>query len=766
MSQKIPSVSELIGKASTPCLVIREGDRDAILQKVKGVEWAASAFGQLKAEAEAWMWKEVLIPDRGGQWLHWYACEVDGSRLVTESPTVHRCPMCGRVNSGEPWDSVPLTEVHHRLSRAVLTLGVYYALSGDLDAAKKAAEILISYAGVYPHYPLRDRYLKTNSVRAAKVTSGTLGESVWLIPICSGYDLIRDSGLFSPADHQGIREQLFRPAAKLILKHNLGTHNIQCWHNAAIGMAGLLLRDQELVAFATGKAAGIQYQIAEGVMGDGFWFEGSWGYHFHAMQPILAWAEALRNCGLDLYNGLFRMMFEAPFSALRPDDRLPEFHDNNGLSLVGTAPHYEIAFARYGDVRFAWPLVRSERLHLNALLFGIGELPKEIPEMVQSTHLNHSGFIHLRKGKGISKTYLALDYGPHGGGHGHPDKLAFILYGRGKVLAPDPGSIAYGIPLHQKWYKQTVSHNTLVVDGKSQAECTGHLDLLVNGVDFDLVSVSANGAYKGVKMFRTLLFMEDLVLIIDRLTGKRRHDFDWVYHNRGELRTDFRRQKRKNSLGDGGGYEMIEDLRRGQPSGPWRAIWRMGEMGVRLTMLGSRQSTEVFTGDGMDNTRAGGGVVGKARTPMVIVRRRSRHRTTFRSVLQMFSKRLVPEKLAAVEVDPPSRARGVMLRRGKRRLILIANYRSGRISWENLIFVGLALFADTTSNGIDRLVLAQGSQLIWENRSWRIDPVGSVQFDRKEKHMQLTNLGTKNIKVEVEGRTADLASGQRWIIPF
>ncbi len=32
--------------------------------------------------------------------------------------------------------------------------------------------------------------------------------------------------------------------------------------------------------------------------------------------------------------------------------------------------------------------------------------------------------------------------------------------------------------------------------------------------------------------------------------------------------------------------------------------------------------------------------------------------------------------------------------------------------------------------------------------------------------MRLTNLGTAEVEVEVEGRTAALAPGQRWVVPF
>ena len=66
----------------------------------------------------------------------------------------------------------------------------------------------------------------------------------------------------------------------------------------------------------------------------------------------------------------------------------------------------------------------------------------------------------------MQATWLCLKYGPHGGGHGHPDKNNFVLYARGKVLFPDPGTRPYGSPLHNGWDKITLAHNTLVVDGE------------------------------------------------------------------------------------------------------------------------------------------------------------------------------------------------------------------------------------------------------------------------------------------------------------
>lgn len=758
-------ISDLIGAAAGPCLVLREDEIAAINTKIETQEWAQGAFDVLTGQVQNWLGRKIEIPERGGQWPHWYACEDCGVRLETASPTEHKCPKCDRVYSGEPWDSVPLTAVHQELSQALLSLGVYYALTGDLDAARKAAQILLGYAEQYPHYPIRDHNLKTDTPWATKVSWGTLGESVWLIPVCAGYDLIRDAGVLTPADHQAIREQLLRPAARLILKHNIGIHNIQCWHNAAIGSAGLMLRDRDLVSFAVDGDVGILAQIKQGVLGDGFWHEGSWGYHFYGMRPLLAWTEALRNCALDLYDAHLGRMFEAPLKAMLPDGSLPAFHDSGGPHIKTTAPLYEIGFARYQDPAFAWPLLGASRDSLNALLYGADTLPENVPETKKSTHLNRAGFVYLRQGKNDDPSYLALDYGPHGGGHGHPDKLGFILYGAGQILAPDPGSVAYGIPIYQKWYKQTISHNTLLVDQKSQKPCTGQLDVLVNGRDFDVARLSAEEAYDGVRLSRTALFIDNTVLVLDRMTGDQHHVYDWVLHCRGQLRTDFKRNRSKTPLGEADGYDVVEDVREGNPDGAWRATWREEEGGVRLTMLGSRNPTEVLSGLGYDNSGDGLGTPDASKTPLIVARRRVRRRTTFGAVMQIFKTRPVAETLAVADVSPSSRARGLILTRGKKQWALISTYMPGVVTWEDIAFEGRVLFAQLVGRKTPRVVLCDGTKLTWGDQTWLLSNPASIEIERLERGVRVTNVGDTIADVEVDGRMVALSPGKRWMVP-
>jgi hypothetical protein len=68
-----------------------------------------------------------------------------------------------------------------------------------------------------------------------------------------------------------------------------------------------------------------------------------------------------------------------------------------------------------------------------------------------------------------------LDYGPHGGSHGHLDKLALYLYGPTAPWQPAYGVPPYGHPLRKAYYARTAAHPTLTVDGHDQAETTGRL---------------------------------------------------------------------------------------------------------------------------------------------------------------------------------------------------------------------------------------------------------------------------------------------------
>ena len=113
-------------------------------------------------------------------------------------------------------------------------------------------------------------------------------------------------------------------------------------------------------------------------------------------------------------------------------------------------------------------LKKGGRNGFESLIFGSeANAGKFLPGSVDLTNM---GVSTLRQ----DDFYLIMDYGPHGGFHGHYDKGAITLY-KNSTLVKDYGSASYGLPLHEQYLKRTLSHSTVLVDGNSQLETEGTL---------------------------------------------------------------------------------------------------------------------------------------------------------------------------------------------------------------------------------------------------------------------------------------------------
>ncbi|MBT3603599.1 MAG: hypothetical protein HOE48_02385 [Candidatus Latescibacteria bacterium] len=181
-------------------------------------------------------------------------------------------------------------------------------------------------------------------------------------------------------------------------------------------------------------------------------------------------------------------------------------------------------------------------------------------------------------------TVVSLDYGPHGGGHGHPDKLGIILFGADHELAPDPGSIQYGVPLHLEWFKTTLSHNTILVDQQPQAPCTGELHTFDIRDDIRIASASANDAYPGVQFKRTIALLNNgIVLDLVDLHSEEEHTYDWVFHCKGAFSSPQSFTPCK-PLGTEHGYQHVTHPRSTQTNDTWKAQWSLNDANVTLNI--------------------------------------------------------------------------------------------------------------------------------------------------------------------------------------
>ncbi|MFC1718461.1 DUF4962 domain-containing protein [Candidatus Poribacteria bacterium] len=136
---------------------------------------------------------------------------------------------------------------------------------------------------------------------------------------------------------------------------------------------------------------------------------------------------------------------------------------------------------------------------------------------------------------------LCAEFDLGGTGHNHPAQNHFVLFGRGEVLAADPG---------YTYEKKTRNHNTVLIDGEGQygdgemwprpTPGRARITQFVTQGDITIAVGDATSAYPeslGLTLFeRTLVLAgRDLVVIYDRLVSEQARTFSWLLHHYGEL---------------------------------------------------------------------------------------------------------------------------------------------------------------------------------------------------------------------------------------
>jgi hypothetical protein len=173
----------------------------------------------------------------------------------------------------------------------------------------------------------------------------------------------------------------------------------------------------------------------------------------------------------------------------------------------------------------------SLRQGLYAFLFG-GSIPTKVtPPLATSVNFPVLGICMLRSTNGAM---MSFDYGPFLG-HGQRDKMGITLFANQKLWLADYGTPGYGASI-LPWYQSTFAHNTVVVDGKSQAPTKENkVQLWLGGADLEAASSETTNAYSGVAHSRTVVRIGDYFVVADRLRSEAQHTFDLYLHSEGEL---------------------------------------------------------------------------------------------------------------------------------------------------------------------------------------------------------------------------------------
>ncbi len=247
---------------------------------------------------------------------------------------------------------------------------------------------------------------------------------------------------------------------------------------------------------------------------------------------------------------------------------------------------------------------------LEALLYGTDELPAGRLTGQASVHLPDSGYAILRsppRGRSDATTqrYLLLKHGPHGGVHGHPDKLSISLFAHGCRLSPDLGTPGYGLELYESWYRQTASHNTVTLDGHSQPPATGRIirfdgegELHVADAAVAWADDPANGVYAGVEFRRVLLARPAYIFDLFLISCPQARRIDWLFRCAGEWAMKGRRGRSVRPglvSGDGQGYQHVVATRRRATASDLALTWQAAGARLKLWLAGM-PGTELVTG--------------------------------------------------------------------------------------------------------------------------------------------------------------------------
>lgn len=587
------------------------------------------AVERLRCEAAAFAARKLVVPEIPGGYYHDYICPHHGVELRFDphSPTEHRCPVDLERFSGEKYDAAWRWFANHHLAEGALRLAVLWRAEGDASHRETVRGILLGYAERYAFYGTCAR----TGINPGVATYTTLDESVWIIPLAWAFSLLTESLAADESDR--ILNRLLVPAAEHLVRRRYGAiHNFTCWHNAAIATVGRLAGRDDLLAFALNGDLGQRAQLQQGMLGDGLWFEGSMSYHFYSVWAILMSAIAFRHDpATELASDpAVRRSLLAPLACAYPDGTLPATNDCwYFTSVLGPCCHgvppapdfFEIAYGLLEEPAFAATLQRAYRTarrdSVYALLLGVEQLPDVAVPARASVCLPESGLAILRPNPEVD---LMLKFGPHGGHHGHPDKLSLTGWAYGWRFSPDLGTPGYGVASLETWYRQTLSHNTVVIDGVSQPPAQGRL------VRFGRDAVSAEVGWEGVTLRRSLTAKAEYFIDVFAVACAASRQVDWVYHNAGLLQCDAPAEA-VTALSGGEAYVHLGGVRCHARSEPMTVTWSEHACGLRL-WLPSDGEEQVFTGKSPANP--------PSRVHGFVLRRRQVVRTVFVAVFHPF----------------------------------------------------------------------------------------------------------------------------------
>ncbi|QLC20782.1 alginate lyase family protein [Parasphingopyxis sp. CP4] len=570
-------------------------------------------------------------------------------------------------------------EQHKRNFRAMFLASHLYNLSDDQRYFVFVRDMLLEYADLYP--TLEDHPARSNQ-NPGRLFWQVLNDAMWLVHAIQAYEVIRDD--LDSESRDRIDNDVFRRAAHFLSVESEATfnriHNHATWATAAVGMTGYVLGDDELVRRALygtqgDGESGFLRQTELLFSPDGYYTEGPY-YQRFALLPFMVFAGAIeRNeperAIFEHRDGILRKALLATIQLTYGGYFFP-FNDAIRDKSLNTAELYQgvaIGYSVTRDPSLLGIAQFQNRTMITPAGLQVAEaieqgLAEEFPfrSMVLRDGPNgqQGAVAIMRNGSEPGHMALVAKNASQGMGHGHFDKLSWQLYDNGHEIVRDYGAARFlnieakeggrYLPENESWAKQTVAHNTLVVN--QQSHFYGDRDLADQsaptqqcfGVDdelqFSVASIDDAYPRESVTMERMLAMVEidglsaPIALDVLRAQGDGALQFDLPLHYAGHImRLGFdvdRNTAGRPILGDANGYQHIWVDGRARPD---------GEQSLMTWLLDGRFYTYRFVQSGeleviLGETGANDPSFNLRREPIAIQRVSGTDRATFVSLVE------------------------------------------------------------------------------------------------------------------------------------
>ncbi|GGG85792.1 hypothetical protein GCM10007415_18980 [Parapedobacter pyrenivorans] len=454
---------------------------------------------------------------------------------------------------------------HRHVMPGILNLARAYQLTGNTAYAHKAALMLHRVAEVYPsmNYEEQSRYglmMKArNSVYRGKIVNA-IWETFLVLTGAEAYDAVWGS----IDDNLALQQHLGKTGQEIraYIEANYLEEALRAFeankvlgnfgmHQSAVLAVGLARQHADLGKYIhllledpgeTRSKMGINYALYNQVFRDGFPLE-SPQYNSLWIRYLAVMANFLRKQGVDLYKSpKLKHILDAPIQSLAIGRYTPALGDGSDVlgDITGqNSETYQAAYSAWGDSTYIAWLNQSEDEYFTTYE-SLFRTPVGRENTTSEGRLLPPAGSRLFAGYGLGilndradETALAIKYGMHYA-HYHWDFLNFELFANGQKMMPDlgyPDAMNNYVRGIYTWSKNTVSHNTVVVDKiRQNSNRPGVLHHFSEGDFVQSIDVESK-AYQHVNQYRRNLVLvsgnenERYVVDFFHLQGGGQHDY-------------------------------------------------------------------------------------------------------------------------------------------------------------------------------------------------------------------------------------------------